>query len=115
MKQVSVINENDIEQFTFASVKVRELFKTDDPSISVAEINLSGENDKNKNTGSDMFYYVIEGNGRFIINDKEYAVKKGSLVFIPKGASYQDIGELKMISLAIPKFDQKNVVFLNGK
>ena len=115
LKAPLVVNENDLQEHKFANVLVKELFAGDSPSISVARITLDGENEANKNTGSDMFYYVVEGEGKFIIDGQTHEVSAGSLVCIPKGITYQDMGKLTMISLALPKFNQEDVVFVENK
>ena len=112
MKEEIIVNENNIQEFTFANVQVKELFNSDDPSVSIANIRLSGKNEKNKNIGSDMFYYVTEGEGMFVINDKKYPVSKGSLVCIPMGAVYQDSGNLTMLSISVPKFNRESAVIV---
>lgn len=104
-----VINEDEIEEMKFSKVFVKELLVTDMPSITIAKIKLSGENEKCKNTQSNTYYYIIEGKGAFTIDGKKFPVKKGNLVCIPKNSTYQDSGNLIMLSVAIPKFDPEKV------
>ena len=104
-----VINEDGVEEMRFSNVLFKDLLVSDAPSISIAKIELAGENEKSKNTVSDTYYYVVEGEGAFIIGDKRYSVSKGSLVCIPKNTIYQDSGNLKMIAISVPKFDTDKV------
>lgn len=107
-----IIDENQIETKKFSNLSIKKLVKLDNPPISITKLELIGENQTVKNTVSDMFYYIIDGEGDFIIDDKKHHVKKGNLVCIPKNTTYKDNGNLKMLSIATPKFDRKNVIYL---
>jgi len=104
-----VVNENKIKEMKFSNVFVKELLVNKMPSITIAKIKLSGENEKCRNKQSDTYYYIIEGEGAFTIDGKKFPVKKGNLVCIPKNSTYQDCGNLIMLSIAIPKFNPDNV------
>ena len=106
--QPIVINREDVPKHDFAQVEVATLFSK--PEISVAVVELDGQNELGCNTTSDMYYYVIEGEGKFVIDGKEYPVFAGSLVVIPKGYSYYDVGQLTMLSIATPSFNPEDVV-----
>ncbi len=106
---VKVIDEDEIEEMKFSNVFVKELLVNDAPSITIAKVKLSGENEKCKNTQSYTYYYILEGDGTFTIDNKKFPVKKGNLVCIPKSSIYQDSGNLIMLSIAIPKFDSDKI------
>ncbi len=104
-----VISEDELKEMKFSNVVVKELLVNEAPSVTIAKIKLSGENEKCKNTQSNTYYYILEGEGTFTINGKRFPVKKGNLVCIPKNSIYQDSGNLIMLSVAIPKFDSDNI------
>ena len=54
---------------------------------------------------STMFYYIIEGNGNFIINDEKFSVKSDDLIEIPPKHKYTYIGNLKMLEVQTPAFN----------
>jgi mannose-6-phosphate isomerase-like protein (cupin superfamily) len=58
-----------------------------------------------------MFYYILSGNGQFIIDEVPHRVSKGDLICIPKGSTYQDDGNMEMLSISSPKFDRNSVIF----
>lgn len=107
----TIIHEHDINEQDLGALKVRELYRADDDSVSFAKVSVQGNNETNKNMVSDMHYYVLEGSGVFVIDGKEHDVKQGDLVIIPKGSVYQDIGELVMLSVACPVFDAGKVEY----
>ncbi len=49
-------------------------------------------------------YYVIEGNGYFILNGDKQDVAKGDLVVVPPGTKYTFGGQLKMLLINTPKW-----------
>lgn len=55
---------------------------------------------------SDSVYYVLEGEGKFFIEEDVFGVKKGDLIFIPKRIKYRDEGDLKLLSISTPKFNR---------
>lgn len=107
-----VINEKNIRELSFSKVKVKNLLENNNPSASVSKISLNGENEKCKNNESDIYYYIIKGEGLFYINNKKYPVAEGCLVYIPKNAIYQDTGNLEMVAFSTPKFNVDNVEFI---
>ena len=107
-----IIKNKKISEFIFNPIKVKDLYKKDNQSISFAEIKLSGVNKKQKNTVSELYYYIVKGSGKFIIKNSEYSVETGDLVIISKNTPYYDIGEMKMIAISIPAFNQNNVEFI---
>lgn len=82
---------------------------------SVALIELDGTNNVVINLDSDTTYEVLDGSGSFqIIYDQttweERTVKPGDVVRVPKGASYQDIGNLVMLATCEPPLNPDAVV-----
>lgn len=58
---------------------------------------------------STMFYYILEGNGIFIINDEKIQVKSNDLIEIPPKHKYTYSGNLKMLEIQTPAFNQNDV------
>lgn len=107
----SVIKAAAIKELKFPPIKVKDLFNTD-PSVSISKIALSGANRKCKNTGSDTYYYILEGRGNFLVNGRKHTAKKGNIVCIPKNSIYKDSGRMKMLAISVPRFDPSKVEFL---
>lgn len=51
---------------------------------------------------SEFNYYIIEGNGFFMLNDVRHDVTKGNLIVIPPGTKYSFGGQLKMLLINTP-------------
>ena len=106
---MTVIKERETQEMKFLNVTIKNLLISQKPSISFALIKLSGKNKKCRNLTSNTYYYILGGDGSFIIDEKKYPVKKGDLVYVPKNSIYQDRGNLRMLSIAVPKFDAKKI------
>lgn len=115
MKQAKVIKGGTVALQRKGAISIRELFNTTDfPRLSVNLIELNGQNQSVTNIVSDMFYYVIEGTGTFLIDKQAHQVESGDLVVIPKGSKYQDSGQMKLLAIASPRFDPKGINFHNS-
>lgn len=52
----------------------------------------------------DFVYYILEGEGYFVINEEKESCIKGDLVIIPSGSKFRYVGKLKMLLINIPAF-----------
>src|SRR3989344_792002 len=87
-------NSNEFEKFSIALVKHN----------SNSRLGLDPE--------SDVAYYILKGKATWIINNKEYLVSKGDLVFLPKGTKYKKkTKNLLMLAISSPRFDRKKRVY----
>lgn len=114
MKYKHVKPEN-IEKNDFGSIVVQNLFDDDGyEKLSVAKVKIIGEQKFGLDQESDITYYVLEGEGKFFIEDDEIEVTTGDLIFIPKNTKYKDSGQLTLLAISVPKFNRyKRVRFDN--
>ena len=60
---------------------------------------------------------VLEGAGQMKVADKEFEIKKGDVVFIPKNTVHSvkttSKESLKVVSIQAPNFDGKDRIFIN--
>jgi ethanolamine utilization protein EutQ (cupin superfamily) len=101
------IKQEDIKKQDFGSINVQNLFSEDSyDRLSIAKVEIKGEQKFGLDKEFDIAYYVLEGFGKFFIEDKEISVKKGDLIFIPKNKKYKDEGNLILLAISVPKFDR---------
>lgn len=111
--KISVIDSSKIAVENYGIIHVKELVNPQESeSMSAAIIELNGTNKKNRNNGSNMYYFIIEGEGTFTIETKEYKVKNHDLIIIPKGTIYFDSGKMTMLSFCSPRFDASTIEYL---
>lgn len=101
------IKSAEIKENDFGAIKVKNLLADPDyEKFSVAVVKLVGEQKFGLNKVSDTAYYVLDGEGKFFIEDKEFSVKKGDLIFIPKNTKYKDSGKLTLLATSCPRFEE---------
>jgi len=74
------------------------------PKFSGTLIEINGDHGKIKCLKEDRIYFIIDGEGKFIINEEEHEVSKYDLVFIPKNTPYDIKGKMKYFLLHSPEF-----------
>ncbi len=83
--------------------------KTNNPLL----IEINGDYGTIKCLKEDRIYFIIEGNGTFVINNKETIVSKEDLIFISKNTPYNIIGKMKFFMVHSPEFNSANDIHLN--
>lgn len=52
---------------------------------------------------TDEIYYIIEGEGKLVLDDDEVEVKKGVVVYVPRGVKHKAVGEMTVLTVCIPR------------
>lgn len=52
---------------------------------------------------TDEFYYIIDGQGKMILDDDEIEVHKGLVVYVPRGVKHKAVGNLTVLTVCIPR------------
>ena len=105
-----IIKGNEANQKEVGPMIIRE-YKIN-PKYSGALIDIDGTHGKLKCTEEDRIYFIIDGQGKFVINNEENNVQKHDLIFIPKNTEYDIIGKMKYFLICSPEFDPKHDIFL---
>lgn len=93
-------------------MEIREYMINSNFSGALVEIN--GEHKAMKSIREDRIYFIVEGEGKFIINGEERSVSVEDLIFIPKGISYNLNGRMKYFLVCSPGFNPEGDIFLNN-
>ena len=80
--------------------------------FSGALVEINGNHGTTKCLKEDRIYFIIEGEGKFIINNKENNVSVNDLIFIKKNTPYNIIGKMKYLLICSPEFNPEDDVFL---
>jgi len=84
-----------------------------DEEQSIACVTLKGHGHLVRNDFSDATYEIVSGKGVFTWHDGEtifgVVVGTGDILDIPKGTTYQDVGDLVMLVTCEPPFDPTKV------
>jgi mannose-6-phosphate isomerase-like protein (cupin superfamily) len=74
-------------------------------NLSVTWVRLAGRHRQLRTDRSTRLYYVVEGEGWFVLGDEpEVAVRMGDIVVVPRGTAYQLGGELTYLVVNGPGF-----------
>lgn len=52
---------------------------------------------------TDEFYYIIDGQGKMVLDDEEVEVHKGVVVYVPRGVKHKAVGKLTVLTVCIPR------------
>jgi mannose-6-phosphate isomerase-like protein (cupin superfamily) len=52
---------------------------------------------------TDEIYYVLDGQGRMQLDDKEIELHKDVVVYVPRGVKHRAWGDLKVLVVCIPR------------
>ena len=52
---------------------------------------------------TDEIYYVLDGQGRMQLDDREIELSKDVVVYVPRGVKHRAWGDLKVLVVCIPR------------
>ena len=52
---------------------------------------------------TDEFYYIIDGEGTMVLDDDVIDVRKGMVVYVPRGVKHKAVGKLTVLTVCIPR------------
>ena len=88
-------------------VLILEIEKNSDYSLAFGELVVGEKNKKHKIEMQEL-YYIIQGQGKMIIEDKEQEIEKGDIITIPAKATQQMINSgsvsLKFLMIVNPPY-----------
>lgn len=56
---------------------------------------------------SDFLYYILEGSGTWVVEDREFEVRAGDVVVVPAGKRFWFRGNLKQVCITAPAWEEK--------
>lgn len=86
-------------------------FDINDENISIdIEDVYKGHEKYCTNKRSTHIFYVLQGSGKFKINDEIYDVETGDLIEIPKNTEFVYVGKMKLLLLMSPAFNKEDSI-----
>ena len=109
--KANVFRLKNLKKQDHGRIKVVDLIATKAyPKLSVAWVKRIEDGKTGYDTKSDTAYYVLEGKGISTINGKKHRIRKGDLVFIPKGTKYKNSKGLTFLAISCPMFEMKHQI-----
>lgn len=97
------------------NVYARPLFG--DSLVTSFVIVIRKEVKKHKHAAHSEHVYILEGTGEMLLGEKKLLVKKGDVIFIPKGTPHAvkvtSKKPMKVISVQAPQFDGKDRIMMD--
>jgi len=92
--------QNGLKGYTY-NLDLKEM------SFSIEDV-FKGHDRYCTNIRSTHYYYVVDGEGKFSINDDIYNVKKDDFVVIPPNNNFCFAGEMKLLLIMNPAFREQD-------
>jgi mannose-6-phosphate isomerase-like protein (cupin superfamily) len=84
----------------------RILTGADGGPASVHVVQIRGRATKHRHARLTEIYYCLEGSGRIELDDQTRDFSPGTVVVIPAGVAHAACGDLTIVNVVIPPFDQ---------
>lgn len=101
----------------YENIYLRKLYS--DSLVSSFVIFIKKEVKAHKHVTHSEHVYILDGEGEMMVGDKTMKVKKGDMIFIPKGTVHflkvTSATPMKVISVQAPMFDGKDRVIVEQK
>jgi mannose-6-phosphate isomerase-like protein (cupin superfamily) len=101
----------------YENIYLRKL--NSDSLVSSFVIFIKKEVKAHKHVSHSEHVYILDGEGEMTVGDKKMTVKKGDMIFIPKGTVHSlkvtSAAPVKVLSVQAPMFDGKDRVMAEEK
>lgn len=72
------------------------------PSASVSHMDVDGERKLTSNTISDIVFYIVSGEGAFVIDGQHFVVKPSDVLHVPKNTQFGYFGTMQFVEVMTP-------------
>ena len=108
---MKIIRSEDLIGNDYGDTRVTDIFGCE--AFNEAKVRKIGDDVKSGyDSESDVAFYVLEWEGKCVVDGEEYFLKKGDLVFYPKWTTYKHLEGLTLLAIANPPFDWKKRVYI---
>ncbi len=105
-KEASVFNKVGIKGWVYG-------LKKQYPKVNIALIKTKGGHQTIiKSKKHPWIYFILDGSGKFWIDGKFFNCGKDDLIFVPKNIPFYYKGDLKMLLITVPPWEDKYEVTL---
>ena len=109
---MKIVNKNSVKTIEDVCGVIRELYNSQNMSISLATI--TGISVPHMHKKMEEIYYVVKGRGKITIDGDSAKIKEGDLVSIPKNKFHyvetESNESIEVIVATHPKFDTMDVI-----
>lgn len=102
-----VFSEDETDKVSKFGIDLK-LYGDVNPDLNFSRVDVAeGHFEEFKNT-SWFIYYILEGNGMYVLNDEKLPVKQGDIVAVPPNTRIHYFGTMKMALIVTPPWKEEN-------
>ncbi len=75
------------------------------PHLSASMLEINGRHGRSQSLLSDRLYLILEGKGTFTVGDDTVQVAPFDVIIVPRGATYDCEGTLRIFMVHAPAYD----------
>ncbi|ENN96756.1 hypothetical protein J422_00526 [Methanocaldococcus villosus KIN24-T80] len=115
------VNVKDVKAFiTKDGSIIRELihpkFANSKQSLALAEVPINGKTLLHRHKTSEEIYFILEGKGKMILDNKEFEIEMGDTILIPPNTKHKVINTgdkpLKILCASYPAYSDNDTELL---
>lgn len=102
---MKLIKKEQSQEFKNGDTCIADEYPIHDPDINIALIKITGRYPENGYTTNELckeIAYVVEGEGRVVVEGKEIEIKNGDVVFLEPREKFYWEGNLTMVMSCTP-------------
>jgi mannose-6-phosphate isomerase-like protein (cupin superfamily) len=108
MSKRYIFSKKDAKKFNKYGIDL-VVYGEDFPEANVVHVSVKeGHFEEFYDIKSTYIYYIVQGEGTFVLNDEKIQVEATDLVVIPAKTRIYYFGTMEMVLTVAPAFDQKN-------
>jgi len=69
---------------------------------------------KHYHQGCDEIYYILEGKGTIELEDEQFPLRPGTVIYIPAGVRHRGYGDFRTIVVGVPPLEHGDEFFRPG-
>ena len=109
---MKIVNINDLKVIADACGDLKELYNSENLSLSFSKI--EKESKPHKHIKTEEVYYILKGRAKLKIEEEVFLIKAGDVFSIPKDKYHSVVDVEEVIELVVvtnPGFDPKDLIY----
>ena len=108
-----IIKSSKLKEKDYGATKTTDILNIKGVGFNIAKVRKVGNDIRaGYDKESNVAYYILDGEGDCVINNKKFHIKKGDCVFYPKGTRYKHLKGLTLLAISSPPFDRKKRIYI---
>ena len=110
--KANIIRSKELVENNCGDTKVTDVLVDREWNLSIAKVRKVVDDIKQGFDPGMTAYYVLEGEGKCVIDGEEHHLKKGDCVVYPPGVAYKHLKGLTLLAISAPCFDREKRTYI---